>query len=75
MTIVMSFQLGKLSRRTKFAENVLWMGEMKNEYKILVEKLKGRDHLGDLGVGGRIILIWTSKKCVRSCGLNSAGSG
>jgi len=22
------------------------------------ENLKGRDHLGDLGVGGKIILVW-----------------
>jgi hypothetical protein len=31
-------------------------GEMKNAYKILIETLKGRDR--DLGVDGRIILIW-----------------
>jgi hypothetical protein len=32
------------------------MREMKNAYKILVGKLKGRDHLGDLGVDGRILV-------------------
>jgi hypothetical protein len=30
--------------------------EMKNEYKILLQNLNGRDHLGDLGTGIRIIL-------------------
>jgi hypothetical protein len=29
------------------------MGEMRNG-----ENLKGRDHLGDLGVDGRLILKW-----------------
>jgi hypothetical protein len=28
------------------------MGEKRNEYTILVERPKGGDHLGDLGVGG-----------------------
>jgi hypothetical protein len=28
------------------------MREMRNAYKILLENLKGRDHLGDLGVDG-----------------------
>jgi hypothetical protein len=35
------------------------MREIKNAYKSLARNLKGRDHLQDLGVGGRIIL-----KCV-----------
>jgi hypothetical protein len=34
------------------------MGEMRNAYKILDVKLKGRDHLEGLGVDGRIILEW-----------------
>jgi hypothetical protein len=32
------------------------MGEMRNAYKTWTENLKGRDHVEDLGVGGRIIL-------------------
>jgi hypothetical protein len=32
------------------------MGEVRNVYKILVGKLKGRDHLEHLGVDERIIL-------------------
>jgi hypothetical protein len=31
------------------------MGQMRNEYKTLVEKLKGRNHLKDLGIDGRIL--------------------
>jgi hypothetical protein len=32
------------------------MGEMKNIYNIWSEKLKGREHLEDLGIDGRLIL-------------------
>jgi hypothetical protein len=31
------------------------MGKKRNAYKILVEGLKGRDHLEDFGINGRII--------------------
>jgi hypothetical protein len=31
------------------------IGEMKNEYKILARKPERGDHLGDMGVDGRII--------------------
>jgi hypothetical protein len=34
------------------------MGEMRNAYRILVANMKGRDHSEDVGVDGRIILIW-----------------
>jgi hypothetical protein len=36
---------------------------MRDSYRILVGNLKGRDHLGDLGIDGRIILKWILKKC------------
>jgi hypothetical protein len=32
------------------------MGEMRNIFKIVVGKMKGGDHLQDLGVDGTIIL-------------------
>jgi len=32
------------------------MGEGRSAYKILIGKLKGRDHLEDLGVVGRLML-------------------
>jgi hypothetical protein len=38
------------------------MGEMENVYNILLGNLKRRDHLGDLGVGARVILKSSSKK-------------
>jgi hypothetical protein len=38
------------------------MREMRNVYTGLVGKPKGRDHLVDLGVDGRIILVRILKK-------------
>jgi hypothetical protein len=34
------------------------MGETTGVYRILVEKPEERDHLGDPGLNGRIILRW-----------------
>jgi hypothetical protein len=34
------------------------MGETRNAYKIMIEKLKLTDHSEHLGVGGKIILEW-----------------
>ena len=34
------------------------MGERRGIYRVLVGKPEGRDHLGDPGVDGRIILRW-----------------
>jgi hypothetical protein len=31
---------------------------MRNAYIILLEKPKGKNHLGDIGIDGRIILEW-----------------
>jgi hypothetical protein len=38
------------------------MGERSGVYRVLVGILRERDHLGDLGVGVRIILRWILKK-------------
>jgi hypothetical protein len=40
-------------------EDVICMGEMRNMYKILVRKPEEKNHLGYLGMVGRIIL-----KCI-----------
>jgi hypothetical protein len=34
------------------------MGEERGVYRVLVGKPEGRDHWGDPGVGGRVILKW-----------------
>jgi hypothetical protein len=31
------------------------VGKVRKAYRIFVKNMKGRDHLGDLGVGGKII--------------------
>jgi hypothetical protein len=40
----------------RWTRYVARIGEMRNAYKLLVEKFEERKHLGDLGVDGRIIL-------------------
>jgi hypothetical protein len=34
------------------------MRDLRNEYKIFIVKLKRRDHVRDIGIGGGIILKW-----------------
>ena len=38
------------------------MGERRDVYRVLVGKLEGKNHLGDQGVDGKIILRWIFKK-------------
>jgi hypothetical protein len=38
------------------------MEEGRGVYRVLVGRLKARDHWEDLGVGGRITSIWTLGK-------------
>jgi len=41
------------------------MGEERGVYRVLVEKPEGKNHWGDLGVDGWIILGWISRRwCV-----------
>jgi len=50
------------SRRMRWAGNVACMGEERGVYSVLVGKPEGRNHWGDLGVDGWIILGWISMK-------------
>ena len=51
-----------ISRRTKWAEHVIRMGEKRDVYRVLLGNLRERDHLEDPGVDGRIILRWSFMK-------------
>jgi hypothetical protein len=44
--------------RLRWMGHLTHMGQMRIAYSILAEELKGRDHLEDLGIGGKIILEW-----------------
>jgi hypothetical protein len=44
------------SRRTRCAGHVARMGKMRNAYNSLIKNLEVKKHLGDLGIGGKIIL-------------------
>ena len=50
------------SRRMRWAGHVARMGEERVVYRVLVGKPEGRNHLGDLGVDGRIILGWIFRR-------------
>jgi hypothetical protein len=47
---------GTMLRRMRWAGHVSLTGEIRNALKISVGNIKGRDHTGYLGVGGRIVL-------------------
>ena len=49
------------SRRMRWAGNVERMGENRGVYSVLVGKPEERNHWGDLGVDGCVILGWTSR--------------
>jgi len=51
------------SRRIRWVRHVARMGgEEKRIYRVLVGKPEGKNHLGDPGVDGRIILSWIFRK-------------
>jgi hypothetical protein len=51
------------SRRIRWADHVARMGEKRNDIFFL-ESLKGRNHVEDLGVDGRIVKNWILGKLV-----------
>jgi len=50
------------SRRMRWAGNVARMGEERGVYRVLRGKPVGRNHWGNLGVGGWIILGWICRR-------------
>jgi len=50
------------SRRMRWSELVARMGEERGVYRVLMGKPEGRNHWGDLGVDGWIILGWISRR-------------
>ena len=49
-------------RRMRWAGHVARMGEERGVYRVLLGKPEGRNHWGDLGVDGWIILGWISRR-------------
>ena len=46
----------------RWAGHVARMGEKRGVYRKLVGKPEGKNHWGDLGVGGWILLGWISRR-------------
>jgi hypothetical protein len=45
------------SKRMRWIKHVAGMGQIRNANTVSLTNLKGREHLGDLGVEGRILLV------------------
>ena len=50
------------SRRMRWVEHIARMGERRDVYRVLVRNPEGKNHLGEQGVDGRIILRWILRK-------------
>jgi hypothetical protein len=46
------------SRRVRWEGQAARIGDMRNAYNIMVRKPKGRVHLEDIGIDGKIMLVW-----------------
>ena len=66
-----------IKSRIRWAGHVARIGERREVYSVLVGgNLREREHLGDPGVDGRIILRWICRKWdVVGYGLVRSGSG
>ena len=62
-------------RRMRWARHAASVEEWRGAYRVLVEKLEGKNHLEDPGVDGMIILRWICRKCDVGYGLDWSGSG
>jgi hypothetical protein len=51
-----------ISRKMIWMEAVARTGVMRNTYRLLVRKPKGRSHLGNLGIDGNIVSKWILEK-------------
>jgi hypothetical protein len=54
---------------------IMRMEEGKDWYRVLVGKPEGKNHWGDAGVDGRIILRWIFRKWDLEYGLDMTSSG
>ena len=54
-------------RRVRWVGHIACVGESRGVYRVLVGYLRGREHLGDPGIDGRIILRWILKKWGGAC--------
>jgi hypothetical protein len=50
------------SRMMRWTGHRALMGKIRNTYKIVIEKMKGRDHSEDLDVDGKRILEYILRK-------------
>jgi len=50
------------ARRMRWAVHVVSMGKKRGVFRVLMGKPEEREHLGDPGVDGRIILRWIFRK-------------
>ena len=54
------------SRRMRWAGHVARMGVGRGVYRVLVRNPGGKDHWGDPGVDGKVILRWVLILCFRA---------
>jgi hypothetical protein len=57
------FYSGDQIRKNEMREHVRHVGKRTGAYRVCWENVGEREHLGDIGVIGRIIVNWIFKKC------------